>query len=793
VNSWDFFRLQLFGRPSVTASGGDAVKEVAVQRRRIALLAILAVAEDRGVSRDKILGLLWPEHDTERARNLLNVAVYALRKALGDEAIISDSDGLRLNSRVVQSDIAAFEEAVNRDDAVEAVALHTAPFLDGFFIADAPGFERWVERERDRLGRLYCGLTETMAEQSEREGDFDRSAEWWKRRSAYDPYDSRVTLRLIHALDASGNTASALQQAQLHERVLKQDFGVEPSADLKTAIEALRNRRDVTRENGVVRPETAQPPLRTYTEAQGQSSVPATAGPSLKTTEELLRTPHSNRQLRKTTMWFSALLVIAAAGGLAFASARNKKESPASPPAQPPARSIAVLPFTNMSPGPNEEYFADGLAEELISTLSHVSSLNVASRTSAFAFKGQNRDIRSIGKVLNVRTVLEGSVRKVGNRVRVTAQLINSADGFHLWSETFEREGTDIFAIQADLALRIANALEAKLTPEERKRITRAPTENPQAHTLYLQALYFAGQRRSGSLAKSIEYYQRAIAADSQYAAAYAGLASVYAPLGVFGFISASEGRERMRGPAMKAVALDPDLASAHAALGGYMYAYEWNWSAAEREFKKAMELDASESHGWYSVYLLAMGRNNEAVREARLGSSLAPLSAISYSQLGYTMICAGRPDLALAPLTTAVELDSGLSNSHLQLGFAYEALGKWKDAMREYEKAAALVPGKVMESAYLGRALARSGKKREAREILDSLKVVGARTRIYTPQVALLIDELGQRDSAVAWLRSSVDHRHPAFPHSLAEPAFSSLRQDPRVRTILQRHGLPP
>jgi TolB-like protein/DNA-binding SARP family transcriptional activator/Tfp pilus assembly protein PilF len=796
VNSWDFFRLQLFGRPSITATGGDSAKEIAVQRRRVALLAILALAEERGLSRDKILGLLWPENDTERARNLLNVAVYALRKVLGDEAIISDGDGLRLNSRVIQSDVADFESAVARDEAATAVALHAAPFLDGFFITDAPEFERWVERERDRLGRLYCGLIEKLADQSEREGDFDHAAEWWKSRASYDPYDSRVTLRLIHALDAAGNTAAALQQAQIHARLLKQDFGVEPPADLKSATEALRTRRETIPENRIVRYEAVQPPPTVDTDSPDQALVNAAAATTPISIEASRSPAVSQRRSRKTTTWISAsLLILAAVGGLAFISARTGKESTAPAPAATiqPVRSIAVLPFANMSPGPDEEYFADGLAEELISTLSHVSSLHVASRTSAFAFKGQNRDIRSIGKLLNVRTVLEGSVRKVGNRVRVTAQLINSSDGFHLWSETFEREGTDIFAIQADLALRITNALEAELTPEERKRIARPPTENPQAHTLYLQALYFAGQRRSGSLAKAIEYYRRAIAADPQYAAAYAGLASVYPPLGVLGFISASEGRTLMREPATKAVALDPGLASAHTALGGYMYAYEWNWTAAEREFKKAIELDPSESHGWYSVYLLAMRRNDEAIREARLGAEVSPLSAISFSQFGYTLICAGRPDLALAPLNTAVELDSGLSNAHLQLAFAYEALGKREQALRKYEKAAALVPGKVVESAYLGRAFAHEGKKKEAREILDSLKAITQRTRIYTPQVALLIDELEARDSAIAWLELSASQRHPAFPHSVAEPAFASLRRDPRMHAILQRYGLPP
>ncbi|HXV17564.1 MAG TPA: BTAD domain-containing putative transcriptional regulator, partial [Gemmatimonadaceae bacterium] len=215
---------------------------IPVQRRRVALLALLALADERGVSRDKILGCLWPESDTEHARSRLNVAVYSLRKALGETAIISEAEGLRINSAVIGSDVADFEAALERDDAETAIAIYSGPLLDGFFIADAPEFERWVERERDRLGRSYCEALEKLAEQSEREGHFDRSAEWWKLRAAYDPYDSRVALRLMHALDASGNTAAALQKALMHEKRLNEDFGVEPSAELKNATANLRAR-----------------------------------------------------------------------------------------------------------------------------------------------------------------------------------------------------------------------------------------------------------------------------------------------------------------------------------------------------------------------------------------------------------------------------------------------------------------------------------------------------------------------------------------------------------------------
>jgi DNA-binding SARP family transcriptional activator/Tfp pilus assembly protein PilF len=255
MNSSPLFRLQLFGRPSIRAEGADFVKGVAVQRRRVALLALLALAEERGVTRDKIFGFLWPESDSEHARNLLNAAVYSLRKALGEEAILSDAEGLRLNNNLVASDVGDFERAVQRGDGAAAVALYCGPFLDGFFVADAPEFERWVERERDRLGRLYCAELEKFAEQSERDENFDRATEWWKLRAAYDPYDSRVTLRLMKALDASGNTAAALQHALIHQRRLKEDFGVEPSAELKTATAKLRTRHDTIEGMAIVRNE----------------------------------------------------------------------------------------------------------------------------------------------------------------------------------------------------------------------------------------------------------------------------------------------------------------------------------------------------------------------------------------------------------------------------------------------------------------------------------------------------------------------------------------------------------
>ncbi len=289
-------------------------------------------------------------------------------------------------------------------------------------------------------------------------------------------------------------------------------------------------------------------------------------------------------------------------------------------------RSVAVLPFQNVG-SPDEEYFSDGLTEELIGVLSQLRSLRVAAHTSAFAFKGQARDVREIARALSVANVLTGSVRKTENRVRVTAQLVDASSGLDIWSETYEeRDLSDIFNIQADVARRIARALEANLSVADSARLARKPTENLEAYTLYLKGRYFWG-RRGERLTTAIEYFNRAIAIDSQYARAYAGLAGVFGPLGSYGYVAPQEERERMRNAALRAVELDDSLAEAHTVLAAYHHLYEWNWRDAEREFQRAIDLDPSfpTAHLWYGFFLETMGRYAEAIKERQLARALDP------------------------------------------------------------------------------------------------------------------------------------------------------------------------
>jgi TolB-like protein/DNA-binding SARP family transcriptional activator/Tfp pilus assembly protein PilF len=807
-----FCSLKLFGGACLHVEDGPATGPAA-QRHRLALLALLAAAQPDGVSRDKLIGYLWPERDVEHARGLLKQAVHALRRALGEEAILAAGDELRLNPASVRSDVGEFDAALTRGDRERAVALYRGPFLDGFFLRDAPEFERWAERERDRLAGVRARALEALAGAAEAEQDFGKAAEWWKALAAQDPYDSRVALRLMQALDASGNRARALQHAGIHERLLEQEFGMEASPEVRAAVAALRSPREAGERSGgetPVRSNGVQPPLH--------PGAPAAAEPRLGVSApaQAPSDPQQPSPVRGLGSWariaVSVLILALGIGGVIMAALPARRSSPSdaeSDAAGGPAgtarsaRAVAVLPFTNLSRDPQEAYFADALTDELISTLSQVHALRVAARTSAFAFKGERRDIREIGQALGVGTVLEGSVLKDGDRVRVTAQLINAADGFHLWAETYQREGTDIFAIQGDLALRIAGALQAELTPAERARLTRRATDSPEAHALYLKGRYFWYQRTSGGFARAIDYFQRAIEADSQYARAYAGLATVYLLQGLSGEMAPQEASERTRAAALEALELDDELAEAHAALGGYFEAYAWNAAAAEREWRRAIELDPSYPtvRHFYGNLLAAKGRFDEAIAQKRRAVELDPLAPVFSEVLGNTLRRAGRPAEALEALRNAIELDSTYWRAYTRLGAVYEMMGKFEEAVRAHQRAVELAGADTNVNAKfarigLARALALAGSRDDARRMLAELRAEADRTEFHRPQVATVFLALDDVDGALEWLERAYHERNPELGARalavLQDPLFDRLQDDPRFLDLRRRVGLP-
>lgn len=455
-------------------------------------------------------------------------------------------------------------------------------------------------------------------------------------------------------------------------------------------------------------------------------------------------------------------------------------------------RSVAVLPFQNVG-GPDDEYFSDGLTEELIVALSQLRSLRVAARTSAFAFKGQARDVREIARALSVAAVLVGSVRKSENRVRVTAQLVDGANGLDVWSETYEeRNLSDIFDIQADIAIKIAGALEANLGGSERARLVKKPTEKLDAYTLYLKGLYF-WNRRGEHITTAIDYFNRAIAVDSTFARAYAGLASVYAPGVGQGYITPQEGRARMRVAATRAVELDDSLPEGHTMLGQYYNVYEWDWPNAEREFKRAIELDPNfpTAHLWYGYLLETLGRYDESLEHRGLARQLDPLAPAAYTGVAATLRRTGRGDSANSLYRQALEIDPDFFLAYEGLGLVAELAGNLDEARRAFENAVAHAGRTPRAKAGLARIVARSGDKGEAKKLLRELRAQASETGVHHPMVATALAAAGHNDAAFAWLDAAYRERHPDMTRLLADPSYDVLTKDPRFRAVVRRVGL--
>jgi serine/threonine-protein kinase len=457
------------------------------------------------------------------------------------------------------------------------------------------------------------------------------------------------------------------------------------------------------------------------------------------------------------------------------------------------AKTVAVLPFRNMSGDPEEDYFSDGLTEALIGVLSQVRALRVAARTSAFSFKGENRDIREIGRALNVRAVLEGSVRRNGDRVRVSAQLVYADDGLPVWSATYDRAVTDVFTMQRDLALKIASALEAELSPAERQRLDRRPTANPEAFALYLKGRYFWNQRTRASYDRAIDYFQRAIEADPQFASPHAGLAAVYSQQSMSGALEPERARERVKASALRALALDDGLAEAHSVLGVYLHAHEWDAEGAEREHLRAVELDPSQPNvrNYYGNFLRSLGRSEEAAAQHARAVDLDPLAPALSETLAFTFLRAGRPHEAHAHVRNAIELDSTFWRAHAVLGNVYEAMNRPEEAVRAFERANELAGAVTHRTrADIARVLARTGREHQALRLVAEMRAEATLTGLHEPAVATVLLALGDGVGALHWLEQAYSEKNPDLAYIGGDPRFLPFEAVPEYIDLLRRVG---
>jgi eukaryotic-like serine/threonine-protein kinase len=466
------------------------------------------------------------------------------------------------------------------------------------------------------------------------------------------------------------------------------------------------------------------------------------------------------------------------------------KEQPSTKKPQP---SIAVLPFTNLSADKEQEYFCDGMAEEIINALSQVEGLHVVARTSAFFFRGKEIDIREIGRKLNVETVMEGSVRKARNRLRITAQLVNVADGYHLWSERYDREIEDVFAIQDEISLAIVDKLKVKLLKEEKAKLVKRFTDDQEAYNLYLKGRYFWNKRYEGGLQKGIECFQQAINKDPLYALAYAGIADCYVLLGHFGWLPPKEAYPRARAAAEKALEIDDTLAEAHTSMGWVRTFYDWDWAAAEVEFKRALDLNPNYAtgHEWYGVSLAPMRRFDEGTVSLKRALELDPLSLMINSVYGLGLYWERRYDEALDQYRKTIEMDPNFSLVYLFLAWTYSAKATWEEAIVASNKFITLSQGSPFGVGTLGSVYAMSGQRYKALKMLDRLNELSQERYVSPFYRAIIYMGLGDKDQAFEHLEKAYLERESWMATLETFPLLDSLRSDPRFITLLKKMGL--
>ena len=456
--------------------------------------------------------------------------------------------------------------------------------------------------------------------------------------------------------------------------------------------------------------------------------------------------------------------------------------------------SIAVMPFVNESGNPDVEYLSDGMTETLISSLSNLRNLSVKPRSTVFRYKGKETDAKTIGKDLNVQAILNGRVVERGDQLTLSLELVDVEKDIVLWSEQYIRKQSDLVSLQTEIARDVSSKLKSKLSGVEVAKVEKNYTTNPEAYQLYLKGRFYWNKRTGEALKKSIEYFNQAIDTDPNFALAYAGLADYYVvpanPL------PPREKMPKAKAAAMRALELDDTLAEAHATLARTLMIYDWEWAGAEKEFKRAIELNAgyAKAHQWYGGYLDAIGRRDDAITEAKRARELDPLLPIMNFELGMAFYYNRDYDKAIEELQETLALDADFPPANGELSAAYELKGMYDQAVAGFQKglAASGTNEWYFSKSGLGHVYAVSGKTGEARAVLNELRQLSEREYVPADRIALIYAGLGEKDQAFAWLEKAYEERSFNMAWLKVEPRWDSLRDDPRFKAMLKRMNLP-
>ena len=768
-------RLTTLGRVSCTTNDGE-LHSLTAQPRRVALLLYLVLAQPRGFhSRDQLLALFWPDHEEQRARNALSQALHFIRRAIGAESIVSGAeDHLRIDPTLVWCDVIAFENALTAGRMAEALDLYRGPFFEGFHISAAAGeLERWIDSERVRLSHLYARALQAMAGAREAVGDFAGAVEWHRKLASHDPLSARVALALIRALAAAGEPEAALQHARIHATLSREEVGAPPDPAIVAFVSELRERMAVSasksdRAASLTRSEL--PPAHDV----GPSMTSATKATVSSTARR------ENRPRRQAMIAIGGVLV----GSLALAVAsRNAPEPPRK------IDCVAVLPTTNISGDSALDYFADALTAATINDLGRYESPKVRPRASILALKGSTKALPEIGRALNCDGIVAASLTKSRNVAHVDAQILYAPSERYLWAESYEGDTSQLLFLERrviEAVTRHVRAL-AGQTPG-----TAAPARRiePIVYAVYLRGRDAYRSWNSASVHQAVALYQQAISLDSSFAPAYAGLADAYSLMGELGYGPPSD-LDSARTFAERALALDSLSSEAHATKG-YILTSEGDWTHAEAQFRKAIELDRANAlaHLWYAVLLAIVDRREEALREVRLASDLDPMSQEIHAKRVNLEFLAG----VKVPLGNPGNL-RGWANPTHPIAWATRAIilagkGQCAEAYQENQRAQELAPNNTIMLAGLVLVHRACKDSARAKSLLAEVKrrPDASSMGIY---IAIVHAALHEPDSAFAWLNQS---RWGTQSYYLLreERHLDGLRSEPRFVALLQRLHMP-
>lgn len=788
----------------------------ASQKRRLAFFALLATAPNRCMSRDKLMALLWPDKDEEKARHLLSVATYEVRKELGEDVVATRGADLALEPGALLTDVDEFRDAIAAGELDQAVSLYTGPFLDGFHLGGSVEFDQWQDEQREEYAREYRRTLEALGDERERSGDLLGAVDALRRLAAEDRYDSGTALRLVRALDAAGNRAGALQFARVHEVLLREEFDTALPPELEAVIAELREApaAQPARVAGAPAPTAAPAPAPApapgtvasppYTAPEGrQPADHSGSDPQAQRPEDSPSEPQQQRRVPTAatsatgTRWRSGegrlasrRLVMMAAGlvvliGFAGYLATRSDASAAGP------IGIAVLPFDGTEA---DEPFADGLTEEIMDALGRVDGVRVPARSASFAFRGA--DSREAARQLGVDYILEGTVRRAAELLRIRVEL-SGASGFRIWQRQYERPVGDVFATWDEIALAVLEELQVELQGESLTDATEGTTDL-EAFDLYLKGRHAWFKRTPEGFNHARRYFEQAVERDPGYARAHAGLADAYNLLGAYdyGVLPPHQAYPIARAAAERALALSPRLAQAHAALANTRFAYDRDWPAAEASYREAIRLNPryAEAHHWYALFLIAMGREAESITEARRALALDSLSPVMRTSMARQLYFRGDYPTALAVYRQALEIDRAFVTAHHGVGLTLLQMDRPDEAVQSFRTAVDLIGGEApVTLGLLGHALARTGRRAEAEEVLARMEGLSGEGRYVAPEYPAIIRlALGDTDGAVAGLESAFDSGSGSVAFLSTEPLLAPLHGLPDFEALRSRVGLP-